>query len=208
MNMYFHGISGNYTVNYYGNTWTTWKNSVGIPSSQDTSITSTCAFVDSGWASAVLHIRDARRNPMESARHYPFIQALAKLLEPLANLLKLRSPRSKSPRRRLICLLSVMCPNCSEQPKPRLSDTPFQSRFKTRRQRQRENDIGSSGYPTQVTTGNPYTNENDNDKHSYDGNRNHKNNVSKRKKTWHNSKEGKNQDGGRMRTRLNVATKC
>ena len=31
------------------------------------------------------------------------------------------------------------------------------------------------------TTGNPYTNENDNDKHSYDGNRNHKNNVSKRK---------------------------
>ena len=128
MNMYFHGISCNYTVNYYGNTWTTWKNSLGIPSSQDTSITSTCAFADSGWASAVLHIRDTRRNPMESARHYPFTQALAKLLEPLANLLKLRSPRSKiskSPRRRLFCLLSVMFPNCSEQPKPRLSDTPY-----------------------------------------------------------------------------------
>ena len=143
------------------------------------------AFADSGWASAVLHIRDARRNPMESARHYPFTQALAKLLEPLANLLKLRSPRSKSPRRRLICLLSVMCPNCSEQPKPRLSDTPFQSRFKGTQKRQ--NEIGSSGYPTQVTTGYPYTiyneNENDNDKHSYDGNRNHNNNVSKRKDT-------------------------
>ena len=53
------------------------------------------------------------------------------------------------------------------------------------------------------------SNENDNDKHSYDGDRNHNNNVSKRKKTtWHNSREGKNQDGGRMPTRLNVATKC
>ena len=94
-------------------------------------------------------------------------------------MLKLCSSRSKSPRHRITFLLSVMCPDCSEQSNP--TQTPFQSRFKTRRQRQRENDIGSSGYPTQVTTGNPYTNENDNDKHSYDGNRNHKNNVSKRK---------------------------
>ena len=95
-------------------------------------------------------------------------------------MLKLCSSRSKSPRHRITFLLSVMCPDCSEQSNP--TQTPFQSRIQNKKAKARGRMIlVPVAYPTQVTTGNPYTNENDNDNHSYDGNRNHKNNVSKRK---------------------------
>ena len=96
----------------------------------------------------------------------------------LANLLKLCSPRSKSPRRRLICLLIAMLPNCSEQPKRTLSDPLSQSSFKTTQQR--ENETWCQCLPT---TG-PYwfhTNENDKDSCSYDSNPNYKQQRQKKK---------------------------